>query len=823
NEADVAVESNAGNTRDQTCGIPLKIKNNSHQGLLNTPTPQTNSSKLIGDLDMMFIFDSDRDRVFDFDIKGTLDAYVQQHENIEWAYYRICITTYQNGFDFDLKERIVLTNLSDIQPLFGIDYDGDISPYTVPNVPFSYQNAAFPVLEGESVALEVILEADMYFNNNAGCRVFAQNISLDYDFILNEDSVYPSSWSKVVLSHDIVNKIVSVITGKEGVFRSTALGTQALGYAEDGIAAFTGFAHGFWIRGFQQEPIEDDNKYKGLTTSLKEINEFLSVTWGLALGIERIGFKESVVIEKLSHFFNANVTIKLPFQIQNVKRKVAKEYYYSGVEVGYSKGGEYEEAVGLDEYNASSTFTTVITRIIKIYKKISKIRADMYGAEFARRKPEVDYKTEDTSYDKDVFAFDMKPKGPPNEYEMRKWQDDFSQEPTGVYNPDTATNLRFTPFNVLFYKHGWEIAASFITYASDFLRYASSTANSALKTKFIGGDEYAENGDVENSKFEKARFEPEWIEFEHVVDHELLKTVEGSTVILGKEVLNFYGLVQFTNEVGDQEYGYLFNLKPNKKGKWKLLKANNQFVVSSQDQLTFSSGLIMDGHFTIRLGGEGFIDWGDGSEQTTFSGESELYTHFYSGFNGTIKFFGNLTRLHNTTVGSNLYHNIISLPSEMEHYDNEAINTTSGNLQDLKEGLRSYLNLGLNTVAGDLADLPSTIQTFINIGNNTVFGNISNIPSISEILFYRCEGNNTVNSYTNGTTFNSGIFLFNHLPSVGNGLDSVEIDNILIDLQSSGMNLGSINISGNNASRTIASDAAVAALELAGVVVTVNT
>ncbi|MBV1889236.1 MAG: hypothetical protein KUG67_03220, partial [Proteobacteria bacterium] len=543
NEADVAVESNAGNTRDQTCGIPLKIKQNSHQGLLNTVTPQTNASKDVGDLDMMFIFDSDRDRTFNFDIAGKLDAFVQQHENIEWAYYRICITKYENGFDFNLKERIVLTNLSDIEPLFGIDYDDDISPYTVPNVPFSYQNSVFEVLEGESVALEVILEADMYFNNNAGCRVFAQNISLDYDFILNEDSVFPSSWSKVVLAHDIVKKVVSVITDKQDSFRSFALGTQALGYLEDGVAAFTGFAHGFWIRGFDKFPLSQpatdtepaiENKYKGLTTSLKDLVQFFSVTWGLALGIERIGFKERVILEDRKYFFVPNTTIKLPFQVQNIKRKVAKEEYFSSIEVGYQKGGEYEEAVGLDEYNAQSTFTTVITRIIKVLKIISKIRVDMYGAEFARRKPESDFKTEDTSYDKDVFGFDMKPKGAPDEYEMRKWQDDFSQEPTGVYNPATATNLRWTPFNVMFYKHGWEIASSFITYASDFVRYGSSTANSGLKTKFFGGDEYAENGNVQNSKFEKARFVPEWIEFEHVVDHELMRTVEGTSVILGK-------------------------------------------------------------------------------------------------------------------------------------------------------------------------------------------------------------------------------------------------------------------------------------------------
>jgi len=38
-------------------------------------------------------------------------------------------------------------------------------------------------------------------------------------------------------------------------------------------------------------------------------------------------------------------------------------------------------------------------------------------------------------------------------------------------------------------------------------------------------------------------------------------------------VPNYYGKVQFINEYGQKEYGYLIELKPNKEGKWKLLKA----------------------------------------------------------------------------------------------------------------------------------------------------------------------------------------------------------------------------------------------------------
>jgi hypothetical protein len=53
-----------------------------------------------------------------------------------------------------------------------------------------------------------------------------------------------------------------------------------------------------------------------------------------------------------------------------------------------------------------------------------------------------------------------------------------------------------------------------------------------------------------------------------------MQMVEGKTIILGKEIMNFYGLVEFTNERNEKEKGFLMNLKPNGKGVWQILKSN---------------------------------------------------------------------------------------------------------------------------------------------------------------------------------------------------------------------------------------------------------
>ncbi|RKS03740.1 hypothetical protein [Flavobacterium sp. 102] len=51
------------------------------------------------------------------------------------------------------------------------------------------------------------------------------------------------------------------------------------------------------------------------------------------------------------------------------------------------------------------------------------------------------------------------------------------------------------------------VGFSFRTYEIlplDYVRYGSSTANSQLKTKLIGGNEYAENGNIINPELGNA-------------------------------------------------------------------------------------------------------------------------------------------------------------------------------------------------------------------------------------------------------------------------------------------------------------------------------
>lgn len=593
----VSVETNVGGTRNQIASMPITLDINQHENLLQTPNLYTKIGENQGDPYVMFLLDIDRDRTIDFSIKGKTDVFFSQYEDVQWCRYKICVTIYENGFDFDVKKRYVIKELRSENPIesddpansllvLPSDYPGVVPPFTINDVTFEF-NQSINLLKGESMAFEAYLKSDMYTSNTAGVRTETSNFQLD-TFSLREDSYFQQTVSKMFLNFELGERLINIITNRKGIMYSEALGRTDIGYAQDGIntGALNGFAHGFWIRGFDKDlesiDEEEENRFKPLTTSFKDWMDNLKATWNLGLGIERIGFSERVIIENLKYFYNNNVLIRLGKEINgkfeyvkvsNVRRSIANEYYYSSLLFGYEKGWDNEEAQGLDEYNAQTRYLTNISVIKNDYEMISPYVGGVYPKEFSRRKQFNDYPTTDHSYDKDVFVMDLK-RGINNVFEERVWQDDFEEEPTGTFRADNATNLRLSPLNMKL-RHGWVISAGLQKhYPEKYVKYISSEANSKLTTNPIGGERRSEQDDIMNSELERPRYFPEWIEFDCQVDFLMMKQIEGYTEILGKKIPNYYGLVEFKNENNQLEKGYLFNLKPFGKGEWKILKAN---------------------------------------------------------------------------------------------------------------------------------------------------------------------------------------------------------------------------------------------------------
>lgn len=558
-----------GNTRGCTTPVPLQLINQSHEsaqspinGTLIGDNSWARTGK--GENGLMFFAISDVDRILDlkFTLKFTL--YFQSFDDINSFRFYVRLGKYKDGNDYNFKENKELFSSDNYKGLngqtFSVSFDDKVT-----------------ILKGESLGLLFDQNMDGRNGHSAHLDISLENITVS-DFSLNEDSSFKQSQTKAILAHELADRLVTIATNKEGAFYSEFLGRTDLGYKSDGKASLTGVTHGFWARGFDKLPIPTEgppkieNLFKPLTTSFKDFVDSYIAVWNIGIGIEKIGRSERIRLEDKSFFWNRNVTIRLPNQVKKVKRVTAADKYYSSLEFGYEQGGDYQEAMGLDEFNAKSTFTTVINRVKNTYTALSKYRADGYGLEFARRKQKAVDDTIDTAYDNDIFKLDLK-RGNNSIFVQRKWQDDFDKEPTGVFSPSTATNLRLSPFNCML-RHSWWFSGGFKTYMSDYVRYGSSTANSLLKTKLKGKNEYAENGNIINSELTRSRFFPEEIEFEHECDFEVMQQLNGTTIVAGKEIQNFYGLIEFINEKNEIEKCFFLNVKPNGKGQWKGLTYN---------------------------------------------------------------------------------------------------------------------------------------------------------------------------------------------------------------------------------------------------------
>lgn len=569
NEVELQVESNDGNTRRITKAFPLSLINRSHEEA-SSSIFGSEGTESIGSSGMMIIRESQvvRNLVIignQIKFKPIITSNYPGNgvlNDIDWGIISVCLTIYQNGSDYNLKSRDYLfTSYS----LGGNSYNQLMQTDGVLRELNFTKN--INLLPGESIALELFIEADLK-NFTVGTARFRVNYK-ELSGILNieEDSYFEKTNSNMLLPFEVAERLIEIYTNKKAL-KSNVLGRTDIGYQVDGKSSLLGLLHGFWIRGFNNS----DEVFKPLTTNLKEFMESFSATQNLGLGIESNGFKEYVRIEELSYFYNRNITIKLPNKVTKVKRYFTTDYSYSSIEIGYPKGGNYDEAFGLVEYNGLSKFITVIKAGIKnVYSKISNYRTDSYGLEFARRKQKLTHSKTDTQYDNDIFKVDLK-RSLTGLFKLRKWQDDFEQVPSGTFSPETAYNLRLSPLNCLF-RHGWVLAAGLTKYLSDFIRYTSSTANSNLTTKLIGGNEYSENGNIVNSELEKARYVSDIIEFQHDVDFDVNQMIFGSTTILGNEIPNIYGRIEFINEKGEKEKGFLLSFKPNE-GQFKLLISN---------------------------------------------------------------------------------------------------------------------------------------------------------------------------------------------------------------------------------------------------------
>jgi hypothetical protein len=209
---------------------------------------------------------------------------------------------------------------------------------------------------------------------------------------------------------------------------------------------------------------------------------------------------------------------------------------------------------------------------------------------------------------------------------------------------------------------------------------------------------------------------------------------------------------------------------------------------------------VITGAFSTTVGETITVDWGDGTNDT-YTGTDQSYSKDYGSVGDrVVSIYGAsgavITKFTMTTSGADISFDITNAPSGLTYLDIWGANTVSGDLGTAPSGL-TYLDIrGSNTISGDIGTAPSGLTSLLITGSNTISDYITK-------------------------TWTTIPVAFDLRPVSPGGLSTAEIDQLLIDLDTDlTWTSGTITLTGTNAPRSAASDAAVANLILEGVTVT---
>jgi len=439
-------------------------------------------------------------------------------------------------------------------------------------ITYNFNDYEVDLTEGESVALVVYVRVDNS-NGNIGWEYFNTKLQIDLD------DLYEQTESKVLLPFEFFDRLLEKITGEKGLLRSDIFGRVDLGYGSNGQWAYLANTSGFWTRGFDLgNPIQNVSDVivepKQYNISLKDAFDSYNAITPLFWGIETQNGKEYLRIEDYDYTQQDFIGIRLGRSIKDIfsyipaqkpERTILDDDLFTRLEFGYEKGGnEYEEVIGLTSVHGKAEYNTCLNEKEEaVYSKISKIRADVEGHELARIKQGRFNPDEDTDYDQDLFFRDLIKEG--NTFRLRKWEDDFDNEPEGgaIYDPKTMGNLRLTPFRNLL-RHKRIIGTGLYQEPYGEVTFISSNCLSSFTLEGL-----KEDGAIENKDLLDPYISGIMINCEGKVYQEMVDQLEGFTVINGNRIPNWYGLIEVELN-GDLVLGRLIKSSINGNGKHEI-------------------------------------------------------------------------------------------------------------------------------------------------------------------------------------------------------------------------------------------------------------
>jgi len=385
-----------------------------------------------------------------------------------------------------------------------------------------------------------------------------------FRFKMDIASEFLATECKSVLVHEALTQTCDAILDTDDTVYSEFYGrkdSDKRSYPANGDGSFLAITNGLNIRAFPDTPV---------FCVLKELFESLTALHNVGLGIEADpadATRDIVRVEPLGYFYDGGTTILTLPNVDLVNTRNDNTRYFNSVDIGYSMW-ETEYRGGLDEPNTNREYSTVVSSVKTMYKRISKYIASSYSIEFTRRRgydrfPTSDYRTDNDNFfiavNRSVDGSDI-----PDALNLPELRPDAFSSATGMLpdiDIDKVLNLRLTPARMLLAHI--EVITSGLQIIQDFIKFIRGDGNTAVETNMIetttqesySGATLAESQSFAWNDANVNNIAPltstEIYSFKYPLTYAQFVLVRA----------NPYGLIAFTDYTGTTKSGFILNME----------------------------------------------------------------------------------------------------------------------------------------------------------------------------------------------------------------------------------------------------------------------
>jgi len=389
--------------------------------------------------------------------------------------------------------------------------------------------------------IKFYLQIDANFVVAFKLKLFTDTYS---SFLLYDNLAEVQTKADMILVHDALNVVSHAITDGKMAVKSEWYRTPESKWNPGSVGggACKALTNGYHIRGLFTNGEYERNMPLSFKSLIESLDAMDCIGWGFSTELENNVPVTCIRVERWDWFYKDSTILTLT-DVAEVNTDIYTDRIPTELKIGYKKYATQEQYNSIDSPHGTRTFTSGIMALSKTITKESDFIADNYAIEEIRRAKSQVNETEETTYDENIFVFELLRALDNPQYEVGHT----AYDATNVGCADEFINAKLTPRHMaarwrpfLFSTNNttpFRFTSGEINYKSSFSVYSQYAYGKVGLAQYDGTSGMAENKDID---YIHAKFQAEKITFSCPISVEQYKAIKA----------NPYGLVSVNGILG---------------------------------------------------------------------------------------------------------------------------------------------------------------------------------------------------------------------------------------------------------------------------------